>query len=443
MSRTGNKRDVLNKIKALDSTSTKLPKQPDSMPSVNNGKEALPFLIDTLKAVAGVGALKLLVGGMLTKVVSESEPKLKTSLKKQFTQSNSNDQLPNSFKTSGVDVPVKDIDTSGKLKVSPTDSASGGNLIYGTPSNNNFDYRAHDSIRLSGQPVICNNMSSTYNSSTDGFNFKPNVNGGNPNIGKFFDDYIDNSQLLNSNEIVSNTMDSMFGTMAKSQDKSIEQIFDGLLVEKMLEQLLNGDDSFEVSDADKNLLLEQAKQMSNGVLNYNMGCGEMPSSLSMDSLSNLVSSISGSTDAFTVGNAVENALDDSTANTPEISQENKETIKDNYFQKLINKITVKLLQAVTTAPQVRMLMAVSSSFLNNGQVFISDVKSDMKKWKTMIKCMAKEILTIVSEFIFALTISYLMKLLTPVIKRVVKEQITQFVRIIKSFSGRFGSAVST
>lgn len=439
MGRAGNKRDVFNKIKALDSTSVKLPKQSDSMSSINNSKEMIPFLLDTLKVVAGTGALKILIGGLLTKVVSSSEPKLKSSLKKQFTQSNSDDLLPNNFKTTGVNIPVKNIDTTGKLKTSPSDVNSGGNIIYGNPSNSNFDYRAHDSIRLSGQPVSCNNLTTTYNPNIDGFIIKPDDSSNNSNVGSFFNTYIDKTELINSNEIVGNTMDSIFGTIAKSQNKTTEQILDNLIVEKMLEQVLNGDDSFNITTDDNNDLSIIAQEMSNGVLNYDMGCGIMGSSLSLNSLNDMISTISGSTDPFLVGNAIENALNESVMDSSEISDENKETINDSFFQKLINKLMVKMLQAVTTSTQVRMLMGVLSSIQNNGDVLIGDVKNDIKNWKIMIKCMAKEIMILIAEFIFSLIISYLMKLLLPIIKRVVKEQVTQFVRIMKSFSGKLGS----
>jgi hypothetical protein len=48
--------------------------------------------------------------------------------------------------------------------------------------------------------------------------------------------------------------------------------------------------------------------------------------------------------------------------------------------------------------------------------------------------MAKEIMIMVAEFIFLLALVYLMKLLTPVIKRIVKEKINQFKRIIVSLT---------
>jgi len=129
-------------------------------------------------------------------------------------------------------MPVKDIDVSGKLKVSPTSVNDGGNIIYGQPNANNFDYNAHNAIQLNGTPVTCNNMTIAYNSGTDSFNIKPN--GSVPNIGEYFNSYIDSAQLINSDEIVSNTMDRIFGTLSKEQNKTPDQILNELIIEKCL-----------------------------------------------------------------------------------------------------------------------------------------------------------------------------------------------------------------
>lgn len=431
MSRADSKRGVFNNIKAYNSLSQqgKPPTQTDLMTSINNTKETIPFLLDTLKTLAGAAALKVLIGNMLTKMVGGAESKLKTALKKQFTQSNAGDPLPTSFQNSGVNMPVKDIDTTGKLKVNPSSVNTGGKILYGQPSENNFDYKAHDAIRLNGTPVNCNNTTVTYDANIDGFNIKPS--GSVPNVSTYFNDYIDSTQLINSDEIVSNTMDRIYGTLSKEQKKTPEQILDELILEKMLEQVLNGDDSFEISPEDMNKMQGLANELSTGVVGYDMGCGYMPAQLNINDLNKLINTISGSTNPFAVGNAVEAALDASVSGTSAVSNENKETIRDGFFQKMINTFTVKLLAAVTTAPQVRMLMGIMSS-IQNGVVQIGNAVDDIKKWKICIKCMAKEIMIMVAGFIFSLALVYLMRLLKPVIKRIIKEKINQFKRMIMS-----------
>jgi len=95
-----------------------------------------------------------------------------------------------------------------------------------------------------------------------------------------------------------------------------------------------------------------------------------------------------------------------------------------------------MLQAVSTAPQIRVMFGMMSSLQNNG-VTLNKPSEDMKNFKTCINCMSKEIMALIAELIFILTITYLIKLLKPVIKKVIKEKINQYSEIIISLTGTF------
>jgi hypothetical protein len=436
MSRADNKRKVFTTISAYTSLNQerKKLKQSDIFTSVNNKSDAVPYLLDVLKCVAGTDALKETIGGMFTKLIGKVEPTLKTTLKKQFVQSNSSESLPTSFKTNGITVPVKDIDVSGKLKASPTTTE--GSLLYDT-SIPNFDKVAHDAIVSSGTDKPFANMFINYNATTDKLQIKPKLDiVTNPNIGDYFTNYIDSAQIIDKKEIMTKVMDGIYGTMAKKQKKTVEQAYNELQVEELLEQILNDDDSFEISPAKYDELLQKANEMAAGVVYYDMGCGQMAAELSFDDLNSLIKSISGSTDPFAVGNAIESTITQSTsgsASSAAITAENKQTIKDGFFQRVIKTLTNKLLQAVTTAPQVRVLLGMMSTLQGNGTQ-LGLAKDDMKNFKTCIKCMAKEIMRLVAEFIFGLAVTYLMILLKPIIKKIIKEKINQYVNIIKSLT---------
>jgi hypothetical protein len=442
MSLADNKRSVFTTIGSYNSLMEqgKAPRQTDLFPSINNKDDIVPFLLDVLKTVAGSDALIETIGGMFGKLVDEVEPKLKTALTKQFIQPNASETLPTSFKTNGITVPVKTIDINGKLKVNP--NTTGGALIYDT-SIPSFDKRAYDAILNSGIPQGFNNISINYIASTDSFQIKPS--GSTTNIGAFFTTYIENTELINKKELVSNVMDNFYGTLAKNQNKTVEQTYNELQVETLLQQLLDDDDSFVISPDKYDELLSKAREMVEGVISYDLGCGLMPSELDFDNFSTTVSTISGSTDPFFIGNQLGATIDQSTSGTTtteDLTSENKQTIKDGFFQRIIRIFTVKLLQAVTTAPQVRALFGMMSSLQNNGVVKIDNATQDLKYFKTCIKCMAKEIMKLIAEFIFALAIAYLIKLLKPVIKKVVKEKINQYVGVISSLTGALGKVTN-
>jgi len=431
MSLADNKRSVFTTIGSYNSLNQqgKSPSQTDLYPSVNNKNDIVPFLLDVLKTVAGSVALSEAIGGMFGSLINKAEPQLKTALKKQFTQSNASEPLPSTFNNNGITVPVKTVDNNGVLKNNPNSDV--GNLTYG--STTNFNTKAYDAILNSGTFVNYNNMQIKYNQSSDSFQIKPA--GGSTTVGSFFDDYIDNVDLIDKKSLLSNVMDNFYGTLAKTQGKTIQQIYNELQTETLLNQVLDDDDSFVILPEKYDELLAKAREMANGSVNYDLGCGLMPSELSLNDFSKTVSSISGSTDPFYIGNQLGATIDQSTNATQDLTTENKETIKDGFFQKIIRIFTVKMLEAVTTTPQVRVLFAIMSSLQNNGVIKLNSPTEDMKNFKTCIKCMAKEIMRLVAAFIFLLAISYLIKLLKPIIKKVIKEKINQYTGVITSLTG--------
>ena len=407
--------------------------QTDSFSSINNKDDIVPFLLDVLKTVAGTEAIKEILGGLFGSLVDEAEPKLKTALKKQFIQSNADETLGSDFTTNGVTVPVKDIDISGKFKVNP--SSAEGNLIYGATTDT-FNSTVYDAILNEGTIETFSVFNMKYNNSLDTFQIKPNLSS-SAKIGDFFTQYIDDTELINKKELLSAVMDNFYGTLAKNQNKTVEQIYEELLIEEQLRQLMNDDDSFIIAPDKLDTILAKARELVAGSVTYDLGCGLMPAQLDFNNFSDLISNISGSTDPFYIGNQIGATIDESTSGstTSDLTTENKETIKDGFFQKIINIFTVKMLQAVSTAPQIRVMFGMMSSLQNNGTITLNKPSKDMKNFKTCINCMSKEIMALIAKFIFVIAIAYLIKLLKPVITKVIKEKINQYSEIIISLTG--------
>jgi len=431
MSLMDSKKNIFTTIGAYSSLKEErnLPDTTNLFPSVNNKKDVVPFLLDVLKTVVGSEALKQLTGELFTNFIDGAEPQLKTALKKQMIQYNAGDGLPTYFKTTGVSVPVKNIDVYGKLKTNP--SSAEGSLLFNN-STPNFDKSAYNAIVNAGTDVSYNNILINYNSTTDSFTFKPTVASSSGTIGEWLGDYIDDTVIINKKEFMTNVMNSVYGTISTVQDKTIEQTFQELQVSKLIDQLIDDDDSFEISQDDYDALLQKAKELVDGIIYYDMGCGVIGATLPLSGMTNLISTISGSTDSFVVGNAVEATIDESTVDTQDTADANRATIKDGFFQRLIKAITNILAQALTTTPQIRALLAIISAFENNGTVKISSPKDDMKNFKIFLNCVIKEAMKMINEFIFNLIVVFLVALLAPIIKKIIQEKINQFVGVIKS-----------
>jgi len=413
----------------------------DVFPSINNKKDVVPFLLDTLKNVAGSDKLKELVGNMVTKLVASGETKMKEALTKQFTQSNSGDQPPSWFTDDGATIKVKDIDVTGKFKTAPTSEV--GILEYQKAFDVDKDL-FYKSIQIGNATMEFGTLKIdvAYNENSDSFNIKPN--GFNGNIGDLFTEYINNTQLIDSNELVTNVMDSIYGTLKAKSKKTQAEILQELEVQKLLQQVMNGDDSMVILPKDYEELQTRALELSQGIVNYDLGCGLMPASLSFESLQALNTFISGSTDPYAIGNAIEATIPESTTGNTETTAENIETIKDGFFQRLINIFVEQMLYAGTQQPQIKMLLTIMNAFQNNGVIISKAATEYMKQFKVFIHCMVKEILMMVAQYIFLVAIGYMIKLLTPVIKKILKEKIKQFSDLMKSLTTgtKVGKALS-
>lgn len=414
---------VIQTINATDTTNL--------FPSINNKDDIVPFMLDTLKVVAGTDALQELTGELFTKFIDGIEPKLKIALKKQVTQFNASDNLPTQFTTGiGYSIPIKkgiDVDGS-KIPIDPSTKA--GKLLYDNVNAINFDNVLHDTFVSAGTDKSFGVLKMNYDSVTDKIIFKANVTT-STNIGEWGTQYVDSLTIINKKELLSKIMNKMYGTITKDQNRTVEEVYQELIIDKLIEQLINNDDSFEISPEDNATLLKQAQDLVSGVINYDMGCGIISASLPLSGLTNFISNTSGSTDPFYVGNEANKTINEGIGDQT-VADENKQTIKDNFFQKLIKFLTLEISKAMSTAPQIRAVMAIISAFGNNGISKINDVKEDLKQFKTLIKCLVNEAIKLINEFIYNLVIKFLVMLLKPVITKIIKEKITQFKNIIKS-----------
>ena len=431
MSLSSNKQDIFTTIGAYTSLKQerKLPDRTNLFPSVNNKNDVIPFQLDVLKTIVGSEGLKELTGQLFTDFVDKVEPEFKKTLVKQFVEYNSGELLNTSFVNNGYSIPLKDLDVFGKFQSNP--SSDIGSLLYGDDSDT-FDRKMYTAILNDGTPTTVNNMVLNYNASTDKVNLKPTVGSSGSNIGDWFADFINDSVIIDKKVFLTNVMNAIYGSVTSNQDKSMEQIYQELQVSKLIEQVIEDDDSFVISQEDFDALLQKAQGLVDGVVYYDMGCGIIEAQLPLSGMTNLISEISGSTDSYAVGNAVNATINESMSNTPEIAAENQETIKDGFFQRLIQAISLALSQALTTAPQIRALLAISSALTNNDVPQIGNPVDDLKKFKIFLKCVIQDVIRLMSKFIFDLIISFLIALITPIITQILRERIIKYINQLKS-----------
>jgi len=412
--------------------SIKMPKSKDELfESINTKKDDITgFLLDTLKAVAGSAALKELTGEMLSTFLDDAEKTMKTAVKNNLTSFDSNITLPTDFINNGVNIDASKIDLSGKLKIDPNSDI--GDLLYDN-TNLNFDKISYDAIMGEGTEVSFNNLKIKYDSITNSFTYKPNISSPNINIGEWINDYVDNTEFINKKELTSKILDNLYGTIKKNEDKSVETIIGDLKINNLIDKLINDEDIL-ITDDELKLINIKAKEIKEGVMNFNMSCGIIQAELPLSGLTNLINNISGSTDPNLIANAIDETINQSFENTnnEETVSNNKTSINDNFFTKLINLFKTEFSKIVAVSPQARMLLSVTSSFKNNNIPQLGDIETDLKVYKNTIKCMIDEILWALFGFIFSIVVGYLISLLQPILKEISKEKITAYKNIISN-----------
>ena len=112
------KQDIFTQIGALTSITGEvdLPDPTNSLSSINNTNEIVPFLLDMLTVLVGSEVLQTTVGELMTTYIRSVEPTLKTALNSQFSDFNSNQLLPAAFTGTGYNFNMKDLDVFQKLK---------------------------------------------------------------------------------------------------------------------------------------------------------------------------------------------------------------------------------------------------------------------------------------------------------------------------------------
>ena len=433
MGNIDNKRNVFNQIGALTSVkdNQNVPNPRDSISSINNSKEIVPFLLDLLVVMVGSEQLKSVVGELMTGFIRNVEPKLKAELKKQTIEFNSDQTLPASFSSTGYSVPAKDIDTSEKLKTDPASQT--GSLLY----NDNpidFDNKSYVAQVNEGTDVTFNNTKINFDATTNSYKYKPT----NPSqtIGDFTADYIDGITIINEKEFTSDIINKIFGTINTNQDKTQNQLIAEAKLDKSIQKLIDEEESIGISDDELRQIELEAQQRLEGITDVDVGCGVLVNTVTIDSLENMVGITTGSTDPLTVGNAyVDLAAGGFPADEQAQAKEDSETIKDGFLKTLINAIVNVLVSAVVAPPQIRALMGITSAFKNNDIPDIGDPIEDLEKRRKLADCLAKTTKALINEFIFNLIKQEMMNLIIPVSKLILKEKINQYLQILRSLIG--------
>jgi len=425
------KKDIFNQISAFTSLK-EIELKPnnlfDSISSINNSKDVVPFLLDLSTSLVGSDGLENKFGLLFTQFISEYEIKSKELLQKQFLGVNSNLQLPTSFINNGINIPIKNLDDMGNLKTSKTDPL--GELIY-DDTTDNLTTKLKNSIISPNTVIQYNNLNLVYNENTQVVNIKPLSSG---TISNFMSGYINNLPGINKKEIVADILNSVYGIKTKEQDKTVNEIRNEVEIDLIIDKLLTEED-LSLTEDDLIVINDIADEIFKGFNEIDLGCGFIINEITIDELVQISNSISDSDDPFEISNSVNdlflNSLDEDSDDS------NKTNLKDSFIKRLINILKSRIIKDIIFSPDKKLLFYLNQSIQNNQNIdFNINSINFVKDNLNLIKCVSDDVKSLFIEFIFNLVKTEILEITKPVLQKIIKEKINNYTIILRSLINR-------
>ena len=459
---TKQKGKVFSEIAALRVSAEGFPKSQllNSLPSITQETNSLDFLMDLLKSLVGFESLKDSLVDALTHNLDDIEIEIKEALKKilkSMVSCSINPSIPSDFTNNGIILELEKIDFLNILKTAPTTQA--GKLLYndvnsGTQSTD-FNTFLYNLIQDNGSTHSWGENTFEHNILNITFNpIAPNPSDPNNSIivkpngyyeteGKKLtdlnNDYIDSIKLFESSKLINNIIDIVFGSISVDINKDIRTLQNELKVEDIIDRIINSDIEDEIDNSyfsfsnSEILDIEYRSELRRKGLNLITTCENKPTSINIDTLTNLdneltllnTQSPSGELNELittTVRNGIDELAEEAVEN---INAEDKLNVKLNFIEDMLKHLMTAIVNVILS-PKLIVILAMNHMIIH-GESFKS-VQDFMEKNKALID----EVLSVVRDAI----VSILMAKVLKEIKKIVADNLikvqTEKIKNIKA-----------
>jgi hypothetical protein len=425
------KKKIFGDIAAAKTIVDGLPKLKlsSSFASITNGGDSISFLSDLLKSLVGYEKLNDIIVDLLTYSINELDLTLKQSIKnelKSIVNCGLNPSIPSYmlYGSTGVITPVKKIDYFNKMLTSPNSLV--GSLIYKDISNglssSDFNTFLYYTIQNNGTPQnwgLTNNgfdlLSIQFNQiSTPNNSLK--ITTSQNYVGSLTDlnnSYVDSLKLINTEGLLFNILDNIFGTMSNTINKSVIQIENELRLKNIVSNIIDNDDEDEsksIFDINTQNIESKANSIKNGTNTLNLNTN-VTTSIPIDLLSDLNSSLNSVTqlndkkNVLTSGiNSIGNTLNNFT-NKPN----DDKAIKLNFIQDMINQITKSLTNVILSPPVVTIFLINYKIMYGQNAEYVDGVDF-LKQNKTLISTIIDNIRDSISKKLLSIVLKEVTRL---------------------------------
>lgn len=439
----------MGKIGALNTITSDMPnlKTTDSYSSINNNGNSTEFLIDLVKSLIGYEELKENVIDVLTRKLPEIESAIKKDLKKELKELVScgvNPNVPDWFKSdsNGVTLKLDKIDFFDILKTDPEstygsllydDVLSGENstdfntFLYSNISKNKNEQTENGGLVSSwGSSVTSSDiMDVAYSplgtTQNNIIKFTTNPNYDDKKLTDFNNDFIDSVNLFGSDKMINNIIDSLFGTVAFSLNKSKKQLKIEAEIQQVLTSILNADEDDVIDDNYFTFDNEQLAEIESEVDNKKNGvmiletCNNTPVQLPIDLLLSSqegINNAKANPNGLSVEQAEFNAVEASIDILAEfqasfaVNEIDRPTIQVNFILDIIRKFMVSIINFVIS-PKLISIFAINHQIIYGEGSTYEDAIDFMKKNKNLVKTIANSIRDFIIQMLLVKALKYI------------------------------------
>lgn len=440
------KREIFGAIAADKTLIEGLPqlRTTSSMPSINNDGDTITFLCDLLKTLVGSEALEEILTDTLIYSINDIEREIKIELKRELKSIVScgvDPSLPDYLKTTGMKFTVNKVDYFGLMYINPISEA--GQLIFNDLTQNliqssdfnTFLYQTiqNDSTNQgwpqyagSTAPILNVKFVGTDVSQIDPNNtitvkVDPNFNGTLTDLNNQF---IDSVKLFNTEKIVSQVVDLIFGTVSTSSNKSIKQLELEERINTVIKKIINTDSNTIIDDNLFNFTNEENKLNEFNAVMRRKGdkifntTNPVKSRIQLSTLKEMNTNIGNAPSEIVKKEQLTKSFklmgDDVVKNVT--NNTDKKSVKLGFIQELINYLIQAIVMGILS-PKIITIFLINFKIIYGQNATFDDPIDFLKKNKNLIRAVSKRVAGIIINALLSAVLKQITELVATAIRK--------------------------
>jgi hypothetical protein len=460
----GQKREIFGNVSADKTIVSGMPilRTTSSMPSINNDGDSISFLTDLLKSLVGSESIQEIVTDTLIYSINDIESEIKKELKRELKSIVScgvNPSIPDDIKNDGIKIRANQIDYFGLMFIRPTSEA--GQLIFNdlTPNllnSTDFNTFLYQTIQNDGQtqtwPQYAGSTTSILN-----FTFRSNdVSGIDPNntitikpspnfngsLTDLNNQFIDSISIFNTEKLVSQIVDVIFGTVSRNTNKSTKQLELEESINTVVKKFINldkdaivDDSTFDFSNVEKKLNEYKASMRKKGEKVFDTS-NKFAAEIPLNDLKEMDINVSlAANDVLKKSELTKslNKMSDGIAANATNKLDEK-ALKLEFIQEIINV----LIQAIVIGimlPKIIAIFLINFKIIYGPNETFNDPIDFIKKNRNLIRSVTKKIAGIIIGALLQAVLKEVTRLVSEAIKKKLEDKAKSTLKQLLSLVG--------